>query len=628
MGSLLIALTATCGFGQTLPTETSTLFSGSGNCVLCHSGGTGTLTTQAGRDISPPKLWRSTLMAHAAKDPLWQAKIAAEVKEHPELQTIIEDKCTTCHAPLGRTLAIFDGMNFYSLVAALQDPLSLDGVSCTLCHQIQNIDSGGASSFSGGYIILNLRQIYGPYPSPLANPMSNQVGFTPVFSEHIQKSELCATCHTLFTPFIDNQGNIGGYFPEQTPYLEWRNSVYPDSGRSCQSCHMPQVNESMRISLRPPAMAPLRSPISEHEFVGGNILLPQIFIAFPQDLSSSAPPAQWDSTLRKTRTLLKNRTARLTLEEILPGDTLQLTVRVENLTGHKFPTGFPSRLAWLHLRIDKPNGETFFESGKWAENGDIIGVDPELEPHHQIITDPNRVQIYQSVMQDVDNKPTYTLLRGASYAKDNRLPPSGFQNPTADIAVIGGASDDPDFNRFADGAQGSGSDRIIYRVPVPDPSLDLHVTVDLCYQTLSSPFAQDLLSYSNEPVTRFAEYYKQVDRTPAIVQSVSALVQATGIRSTSSLEKTHGLFQNYPNPFNSSTSIHFDLKNADTIQLHVYDLSGKNVRTIFSGYCSAGTKQMSWNGTDAENRPVPSGIYWICFVSSKNQKAIRVLLLR
>lgn len=37
----------------------------------------------------------------------------------------------------------------------------------------------------------------------------------------------CATCHTLFTPYVDNEGNVAGEAPEQTPYLEWKNSIYP-----------------------------------------------------------------------------------------------------------------------------------------------------------------------------------------------------------------------------------------------------------------------------------------------------------------------------------------------------------------------------------------------------------------
>jgi len=99
--SIMFIFCLTLSLGtQSLPTETSILFSGAGNCSLCHIAGGGAFTTQAGTDISPTTLWRSTMMANAARDPLWQAKVTAEVAEHPALQTVIEDKCTTCHRPM------------------------------------------------------------------------------------------------------------------------------------------------------------------------------------------------------------------------------------------------------------------------------------------------------------------------------------------------------------------------------------------------------------------------------------------------------------------------------------------------------------------------------------------------
>ncbi|MCB0296658.1 MAG: hypothetical protein KDG51_15785, partial [Calditrichaeota bacterium] len=213
---------------QTLPTQTSTLFSGSGNCALCHQPGlpnTAALLDPDGQDISPVSLWRSSIMANAAKDPFWQAKVTAEVAAHPFLQAVIEDKCTTCHAPLGRTEAVFNGAPGYSLTEMQNDSLALDGVSCTLCHQIKP-DNFGGGSYSGHYLVENDRLIYGPYQNPFTMPMQLTVNYTPTFGEQMQSAAHCATCHTLFTPTVDNSGQIVGELPEQTPYLEWRNSRF------------------------------------------------------------------------------------------------------------------------------------------------------------------------------------------------------------------------------------------------------------------------------------------------------------------------------------------------------------------------------------------------------------------
>ena len=97
---------------QSLPTQKSILFSGSGNCAFCHSaGGTNVLRDAQGKDIAPPTQWRSTMMANAARDPFWQAKVSAEVAAHPEFKQFIEDKCTTCHSPMGRTEAHYLGQD-------------------------------------------------------------------------------------------------------------------------------------------------------------------------------------------------------------------------------------------------------------------------------------------------------------------------------------------------------------------------------------------------------------------------------------------------------------------------------------------------------------------------------------
>ena len=105
---LILSVTIT-SYAQSLPSDISTLFSGSGNCSMCHSAEGATFVSLSGEDISPVSTWRSTMMAHAAKDPLWQAKVTAEVAENPHLQPVIEDKCITCHAPMGRTESIYHG---------------------------------------------------------------------------------------------------------------------------------------------------------------------------------------------------------------------------------------------------------------------------------------------------------------------------------------------------------------------------------------------------------------------------------------------------------------------------------------------------------------------------------------
>ena len=102
------------GGGTPAPAPFDTLhFSSAQNCALCHNG----LTDQAGNDVSLEQDWGATMMAHASRDPLWQAKVASELARAPDLAEVINAKCSRCHMPManveltysGEPIAILDG---------------------------------------------------------------------------------------------------------------------------------------------------------------------------------------------------------------------------------------------------------------------------------------------------------------------------------------------------------------------------------------------------------------------------------------------------------------------------------------------------------------------------------------
>jgi hypothetical protein len=72
------------------------------------------------------------------------------------------------------------------------------------------------------------------------------------------------------------------------------------------------------------------------------------------------------------------------------------------------------------------------------------------------------------------------------------------------------------------------------------------------------------------------------------------------------------LKQNFPNPFNPSTTITFDLPGTvgnQSVSLTVYDIRGREVRTLVDRDPSAGTKTVVWDGRDNSGRSVGSGVY-------------------
>ncbi len=552
-----------------LPTETSTLFAGSGVCEICHLAGNNALITSTGRDISPITQWRSTMMANAAKDPLWQAKVSAESIANPNLQSVLETKCTSCHCPMGKTEAFYNGAGSFLLSQSTEDPLSMDGASCTLCHQIRAYGLNHDSTFTANFPLNDSHEVFGPYENPVAQPMIVQSGYEPLYSDHISSSRLCATCHTLFTPYVDNQGNVAGLFPEQTPFLEWRNSIYVEEGHSCQYCHMPAVEDAMKIATLPPWLAELRQPIYEHELAGGNVFMGEILRDNIELLEISATAQQLDSTIDKAKRKLMEA-VEVSFSGYTANDTLTVDVTLENHTGHKFPTGFPSRRTWIYLRVDDSNGTTIFESGNWDEDGRILQQNELWQSHYNYISQPEQVQIYQALMMDVDSELTYTLLRGAAYLKDNRIPPHGYISGGSDephIAITGNAAEDNNFNKFPDGNEGSATDIISYKIPAIS-GYPYTVSVKLCYQTIAPNFADDLFAYNTPQTISFAAMYDQQKNLPQIIYQDSQTITGTSIRNHS-----HKGLHISPNPVTSSLAISGFHGTVKSVQ--VFSCSGK-----------------------------------------------------
>ncbi len=294
------------------------LFIESERCIACHSN----ISSPSGADISIGYDWRATMMALSARDPYWIASVRREVMDHPAAQAAIEDKCTTCHMPVARTLAVAQGSTgkaFATLELAKRDPaathLALDGVSCTLCHQIQGDNFGKPESYDGGYRIdlspaPGGRTIYGPYAVDVGRvrAMHSSTGnFVQVQSTHIRQSELCATCHTLFTAALTTDGKPAGELPEQMPYFEWLASSY-SSTRTCQSCHMPEVGADAPISS---TLGQNRPNVSRHVFVGGNAFMLRLMNKYRADLGVVAPARELDASAARTVQFLQSETASL-----------------------------------------------------------------------------------------------------------------------------------------------------------------------------------------------------------------------------------------------------------------------------------------------------------------------------
>jgi hypothetical protein len=499
---------ATSTSSQSMPTRSGApappLFEAADRCQACHNN----LVSSSGDDVSIGVEWRASMMAHSARDPYWQAAVRREVLDHPKAAADIEHECSRCHMPMAHVTQVAAGERG-QVFANRENALAMDGVSCTVCHQIQKDNLGTPESFTGHFSIDTTtppgqRPVFGPFevdPS-LQGVMHSATQFRPTEGTHMQSSELCATCHTLYTQALDDAGEVIGRLPEQVPYLEWQHSEFRQT-KSCQQCHMPVVNEPVRVSS---TLGEPRNDVSRHTFRGANFWMLRVLNRFRDELGVTVSSTEMDAALRDTLAQLANDSASIAIEDIERGSgRLRFAVRVNNLAGHKLPTAYPSRRAWLHVTVRDGGGRVMFESGAVNSNGAITGNDNDdkpgsFEPHYAEITRADQVQIYEDILVDRNGAVTTGLLSGVRYVKDNRLLPRGFDKDTAspDIAVHGDASSDADFI--------AGSDRVAFAVAAADNEVVV-IDVELLYQNVGFRWADNLRSRPAPETDRFVRYY-------------------------------------------------------------------------------------------------------------------------
>jgi hypothetical protein len=511
---------AAAGAGAVRDRLDTWMFAPSSDCLACHNG----LVGPAGDDLSIGASWRGTMMANAARDPYVRASVRRETIDHRSSAADIEDECAACHLPAARNVAhaagqraaVFAHFAPSGELSAL-DVLARDGVTCTVCHQIAADRLGTRNSFNGNFTVATpnangRRRAFGPFApnSGRRQVMHSVTGFEQEQAPHIRESELCASCHTLITQARGPRGQVIGSLPEQMNYQEWRHSAFFGEQRSCQSCHMPSAPGPVRVAS---VLGEARDSLARHTFVGGNAFMLRLMNRYRSELDVKATASELEATARATIRQLETDTATVAIERaVVDGGLLTVDVVVSNLTGHKFPTGYPSRRAWLHLTVRGADGQPLFESGRVADTGSIEGNDADasataFEPHYTEITQPDQVQIYESIMGTPAGVPTTGLLQATQYLKDNRLLPRGFDKRTADadIAVIGGAGGDADFT--------GGSDRIRYRVAVTGP---VSIEVELRYQPIGFRWARNLAPYDAPEPAAFVRYFDSLARYSSV----------------------------------------------------------------------------------------------------------------
>lgn len=150
--------------------------------------------------------------------------------------------------------------------------------------------------------------------------------------------------------------------------------------------------------------------------------------------------------------------------------------------------------------------------------------------------------------------------------------------------------------------------------------------------TISSYTDYEYLDIYVEPNTIYEYRLADVDYE-GVVTYHSTRTVTVGNTIQSSLIEEFTVLPAYPNPFNPSTIIKYAIPEVEThsnasVQVQIYDITGKLITTLFNGEQTPGWHSVVWNGTNQHSEQAPAGLYFSRITSGNEVKTTKLMLLR
>jgi hypothetical protein len=378
---------------------------------------------------------------------------------------------------------------------------------------------------------------------------------------------------------------------------------------------MPKIEEPIKIANGYLAL-PGRSPFNQHQFMGGNAYMVNLIKQNKNTLNVNATDANFDSTLAATNRMLKQQTLESTLTfNSQDNDTAYFSLSLKNLAGHKFPSGYPSRRAVVLFKVKDQSGNIMFQSGVLNNDYELVNADTYL-PHYNVINSPQKVQIYEMVMGDVNGNKTSILERAAVALKDNRIPPKGFTSTHSvydTVKIVANAYTDEDFNKNSNGDEGTGTDVIHYHVPIYGYSGKLYVEAEVIYQTIPFHFLGELFQDSTPEIEQFKTMFNSSDRTPVVITKDTMSVNVITVKA-SEIAPFNLIIS--PNP-TTDGFIHLTGVNLRIDNISIYSNDGRLIQDIQNLYQSKYKMQL----------PLTPGIYYLVINTDKKRYTQKIMRL-
>ena len=138
---------------------------------------------------------------------------------------------------------------------------------------------------------------------------------------------------------------------------------------------------------------------------------------------------------------------------------------------------------------------------------------------------------------------------------------------------------------------------------------------------------QTIYTYSDNTVTDDETYDYRIADVDYDGNKEYHSLQLMGI-SPASIPITYVLHQNYPNPFNPITTLSYDLPEEAMVNITIYDMMGRQVKTLVNGSQTAGYRTVQWNATNNAGKPASAGLYLYTIQAGDYTQTKKMVLLK
>jgi len=144
----------------------------------------------------------------------------------------------------------------------------------------------------------------------------------------------------------------------------------------------------------------------------------------------------------------------------------------------------------------------------------------------------------------------------------------------------------------------------------------------LCFSTSDEIVKISMMANTVEDPNHDPNLYSEID-----VSSCDG-GESLGVPNINVPANNFTLKDNYPNPFNPLTTISYELLADGIVNIVIYDLIGKKIKTLVSGFQTAGSKNINWNATDNLGQPVSAGVYLYSIEAGEFRQTKKMILLK